>query len=114
MTEHEYSVLKKGTDPLGIKKSVPLGIWGAVGVSSRASGMSTSAVGCAVCRVGAGLVMGAGWGASWRVGARSQKNGMNYVGVYSSVGGAGSTLGVPEIWLCAGWYANAVGIRARH
>ena len=39
---------------------------------------------------------------------------MNYVGVYSSAGGVGSTLGVPEVWVWAGWCANAVDIRARH
>ena len=39
---------------------------------------------------------------------------MNYVGVYSIVGGAGSTLGVLVIWVCAGWCTSVVGIRVRH
>ena len=51
--------MKKGADPPGITRSAPLGIWGAMGVSSMGSGKST----CAVGRVRAGLAMGAGWGA---------------------------------------------------
>ena len=91
-------VLKKGADPPAFTISAPLGVWGAVGVSSRGSRKST----CVVGGVRAGLAMGAGWGARWGVGARSQRNGMNGLGVYSGVGGAGSTLGVLEIWVCAG------------
>ena len=73
-----------------------------MGASSRGSGKST----CAVGRVRVGLAMGVGWGARWGVGTRSQGNGMNHVGVDSSVWGAGNTLGVPKIWVCAGWCAN--------
>ena len=38
MTEQGCFVLKKGADPPAITKSVPLGVWGALGVSSRGSG----------------------------------------------------------------------------
>ena len=110
MTEHRYFILKKGTDSPGVTRSAHLGVWGAVGVSSRGSGKSTYAIG----RVGVGLAMGSGWGARWGAGARRQGNGMNCMGVNSGAGGAGSTLGVLEIWVRAGWCANAVGIRERH
>ena len=90
MTEHKYFVLKKGADPPGVTRSAPLGVWGAVWVSSRGSGKSTYAVG----RVRAGLVMCAGWRTRWGAGARRQGNGMNCMGVKSGAGGAGSTLGV--------------------
>ena len=110
MTEHRYFVLKKGADPPGVTSSAPLGVWGVVGVSSRGSGKST----CAVGEVRAGLATCAGWVARWGAGAKRQGNGMNCMGVNSGVGVAGSTLGVLEIWVCAGWCANAVGIRVRH
>ena len=110
MTEQGYWVLKKGADPPAVTRSTPLGVWGAVGVSIRGSRKST----CVVGRVRVGLAMGVGWGARWGAGARSKGNGMNCMGVNSGAGAAGSTLGVPEIWVCAGWWANAVGIRARH
>ena len=43
--EQGYFVLKKGADPPGVTRSVPLGVWGAVGFSSMGSGKSTCAVG---------------------------------------------------------------------
>ena len=35
---------------------------------------------------------------------------MNGVGVSSGAGGAGSTLGILEIWVCSGWCTSVVGI----
>ena len=50
------------------------------------------------------------------MGSRGQTSGecMNGVRVYSGAGGVGSTLGVLEVWVCAGWCASVVGIKARH
>ena len=56
MTEQGCFGLKKGADPPAVIRSAPLGVWGVVGVGSRCSRKST----CAVGRVRAGLVMGAG------------------------------------------------------
>ena len=58
--EKGYSILKKGANPPCVAISAPLGIGGAVGVSSRGSGKSVCAVGCAVGQVRAGLAMGVG------------------------------------------------------
>ena len=110
MTEQGWFVLKKGAEPPAVTRSAPLGVWGVVGVGSRGSKKST----CAVGRLRVGLAMGAGWGARWGAGARSQGNGMNGVGVSSGAGGTGSTLGVLEIWVCAGWFASVVGISMRY
>ena len=60
MTEQGYFVLKKGANPPGVTRSVPLGFWGPVGFSSRGSGKITCAVDCAVGRLREGLAMGAG------------------------------------------------------
>ena len=98
MTEQGCFILKKGADPPTVARSAPLGVWGAVGVSSRGSGKST----CVVNGVRAGLARGVGWQARWGAGARSQGNGMNSVRVYSGAGEAGSTLGVLEVLVCAG------------
>ena len=45
---------------------------------------------------------------------RDQGNSMNSVGVWSSVGRAGSALGVPGKRLCAGGYTIAVVCRVMH
>ena len=110
MIEQGCFVLKKGAELPAVTRSAPLGVWGAVGASSRGSGKST----CMVGGVRVGLVMGVGWGAIWGAGAKSQGNGMNGVRVYSGARGAGSTLGLLEVWVYAGWCTSAVGIRVRH
>ena len=54
--------LKKGADPPGATRSVPLGAWGKVGGSSRSSGKGICAVGCVASRVRPGLVACVGVG----------------------------------------------------
>ena len=71
-------------------------------------------MGCTLGQARVGLVMGAGWGARWGVGTRSQGYCMNCVGVYSSAGEVGSCLGLPEIQVCAGLCANVIGIKVRY
>ena len=107
-------VLSKGAEPPGVRGSAPLGIWGVGEVYSGGSGDKSGAIGCVVCRVRVGLSISTGWGSRWRMGGRGQGNSMNSLGVLSSVGRAGSALGVLGMWLCAGDYAISVGLRAMH
>ena len=71
-------------------------------------------MGCVACRVRAGLVMGTEWGTRWRMSGGGKGNGINSVGVWSSMERATSTLGELGMWFCSGAYAIAVGFRAMH
>ena len=104
--------MSKGAEPPGTRGSAPPGVWGVGGVYSGGSGDRAGVTGCVACGVRAGLATGTGWGARWRIRGRDQGNGMNSVGVWSSMGRAGSILGVPGRRLCAGGYTIAVVCRA--
>ena len=74
-------VLSKGAEPPSVRGSVPPGVWRVGEVYSRGSRDRAGATGSMAFGVSAGLVMGMGWGARWRLGSRGQGNGMNCGGL---------------------------------